>query len=80
VLNSQYGSGLSIAKVDFNAVVSFAAGCGSRGDTFDYAFTAAVAVPDALDKILTAARARHFWLGDTVSIVRDDGATSRPCC
>jgi hypothetical protein len=72
VVNSQYGSGLSIAKVDFNAVVSFAAGCDSRGDSFDYEFTAAVAVPDALDKILTAARARHFWLGDTVSIVRDE--------
>ncbi|MEN3285705.1 MAG: hypothetical protein V7634_5, partial [Bradyrhizobium sp.] len=72
VVNSQYGSGMSIAKVDFNAVVSFAAGCDSRDDTFDYAFTVAVAVPDGLDKILTAARARHFWLGDTVSIVREE--------
>jgi hypothetical protein len=72
VVNDQYGSQLSIAKVDFNAVVNFAAGCDSRGDTFDYCFTTAVAVPDALDKILTAARARHFWLGDTVSIVRDE--------
>jgi len=70
--NGQYGSGLSIAKVDFNAVVSFAAGCDSRGDTFDHSFATAVAVPDALDKILTAARARHFWLGDTISIVRDE--------
>jgi hypothetical protein len=72
VVNSQYGSGMSIAKVDFNAVVSFAAGCDSRDDTFDYAFTVAVAVPDGLDKILTAARARHFWLGDTLSIVREE--------
>lgn len=70
--NSQYGSGLSIAKVDFNAVVNHAAGCASRGDTFDYRFSAAIAVPEALDKILTASRARHFWLGDTISIVRDE--------
>jgi hypothetical protein len=72
VTNAQYGSTLPIAKVDFNAVVNFAAGCTTRGDTFDYIFSAAVAVPDALDKILTPARARHFWLGDTVSIVRDE--------
>jgi sulfur carrier protein ThiS len=72
VTNSQYGSGLPIAKVDFNAVVSHDAGCTSRGDTFDYRVTTAIAVPDVLDKILTASRARHFWLGDTVSIVRDE--------
>lgn len=71
VTNSQYGSTLPIAKVDFNAVVANASGCTARGDTFDYCFSAAVAVPDALDKILTSSRARHFWLGDTVSIVRD---------
>ncbi|MGY4224322.1 hypothetical protein ACVMIH_001683 [Bradyrhizobium sp. USDA 4503] len=70
--NTQYGSGLGISKVDFNAVVNFAAGCTSRGDTFDFRFDAAVAVPDAFDKILAVARAKHFWLGDTVSIVRDE--------
>jgi hypothetical protein len=48
--------------------VSHAAGCDARGDTFDYRFTTAVAVPDALNKILAPSRAQHFWLGDTVSI------------
>ncbi len=72
VTNSQYGSQLSISKVDFNSVVNFATGCDTRGDCFDYEFTTAVAVPAAFDKILTAARARHFWLGDTVSIARDE--------
>jgi hypothetical protein len=72
VVNGQYGSGLPISKVDFNAIVSFAAGCDSRGDTFDYCFETAVAVPDALDKILAPARSKHFWLGDTVSVVRDE--------
>ncbi|OKO83380.1 hypothetical protein AC629_22835 [Bradyrhizobium sp. NAS80.1] len=70
--NAQYGAGLSIAKVDVNAVVNHAAGCATRGDTFDYRFSTAMAVPEALDKILTVSRARHFWLGDTVSIVRDE--------
>ena len=70
--NAQYGSGIPISKSDFNSVVNFAAGCDARGDTFDYAFDSAVAVPDAFDKTLTPARARHFWLGDTVSLVRDE--------
>ncbi|MEY9262052.1 hypothetical protein AB7M45_007801 [Bradyrhizobium elkanii] len=72
VANTQYGSGLGISKVDFNAVVNFAAGCTSRNDTFDFRFDSAVAVPEAFDKILGVARAKHFWLGDTVSIVRDE--------
>lgn len=72
VTSEQYGSGLPISKVDFSAVVNHAAGCTSRGDTFDYRFGTAIAVPEAFDKILTASRARHFWLGDTVSIVRDE--------
>ncbi|SFM00729.1 Putative phage tail protein [Bradyrhizobium sp. NFR13] len=72
VSNAQYGSGLSLAKVDFNTLASFAANCDTRGDTFDYCFSAATAVPEAFDKILTPARARHFWLGDTISVVRDE--------
>jgi hypothetical protein len=71
-VNSQYGSGLPISKVDFNAIVNAAAAATTRGDTFDYCFTSAVTVPEAFDKILTVARSRHFWLGDTVSVVRDE--------
>jgi hypothetical protein len=70
--NAQYGAGISLSKIDFNGVVAFAAGCDGRGDTFDYCFTSAAAVPEALEKILTPARARHFWLGDTISVVRDE--------
>lgn len=72
VTNSQYGSGHSIAKVDFNAIVNAAAAADFRGDHFDYSFTSASACPDVFDKILTPARTRHFWLGDTVSVVRDE--------
>lgn len=72
VTNTQYGSGLAISKVDFNNIVSLASGATSRGDTFDYVFSSAVAVPAAFDKVLTATRSKHFWLGDTVSLVRDE--------
>jgi hypothetical protein len=72
VTNSQYGSGLPITNVDFNSVTSLAAGADTRGDSFDYMFSSAVSVPAALDKILAPTRAKHFWLGDTVSLVRDE--------
>ena len=72
VTNTQYGSTLPIAKVDFNTLVTEAANADSRGDYFDYFFNTAVAVPAAWDKMLTVARSRHYWLGDTVSVVRDE--------
>lgn len=72
VTNSQYGSGHSLSKVDFNAIVDQAAAADTRGDKFDYSFSAAVAVPEAFDTILTVARSRHYWLGDTISVVRDE--------
>lgn len=70
--NARYGSGHPISKVDFNAIVNQAAAADSRGDTFDYIFKAAVAAPEALDKALAVARSKHFWLGDTLSVVRDE--------
>jgi len=70
--NSQYGAGIANGKTDFNTFVNHAAGCAARGDTFDYVFQAAVAVPEAIDKALTVTRSRHNWLGDTISVVRDE--------
>lgn len=70
--NGQYGAEIANSKVDFNTFVNHAAGCDARDDTFDYVFTSAVTVPEAVDKALNVARSRHFWLGDTISIVRDE--------
>lgn len=70
--NSQYGAGIASSKTDFNTFVNHAAGCAARGDTFDYVFQAAVSVPEAIDKALTVTRSRHCWLGDTLSVVRDE--------
>ncbi len=69
--NAQYGAEVQSAKVDFNTLVNHAAGCVSRGDSFDYVFKSAVAVPEAFDTALIPSRARHMWLGDTLSLVRD---------
>ncbi|MGB3390216.1 MAG: host specificity factor TipJ family phage tail protein, partial [Pseudaminobacter sp.] len=70
--NATYGAGHALSKVDFNAVVNHAAAAGLRGDKFDYIFSAAENAPDAIDKALTVTRAKHFWLGDTLSVVRDE--------
>ena len=73
--NVQYGAEVQSAKIDFNALVNHAAGCASRGDGFDYVFKSAVPVPEAFDTALTPSRARHMWLGDTLSLVRDQWDT-----
>ena len=70
--NDQYGAEVTVSKTDFNTIVNHATGCASRGDSFDYVFKAAVAVPEAFDTALTPSRARHMWLGDTLSLVRDE--------
>lgn len=72
VTNTQYGSRHPVSKTDFNAIFNAAVAADERGDHFDYSFVTAMAVPDAWDKILTVARSRHCWLGDTVSVVRDE--------
>ena len=73
--NSQYGAEVQVSKTDFNAIVNHAAGCAARGDSFDYVFKSAVAVPEAFDTALVPSRARHMWLGDTLSLVRDQWDT-----
>lgn len=70
--NAQYGAGVTLPKVDFNTIVSIADQAEARGDHFDYTFTAGVAPADAFDKALTVARSKHCWLGDVVSVVRDE--------
>ncbi len=70
--NSQYGAGVSLAKMDFNTVVALAAQSEARGDHFDYTFTTGMPPADAFDKALTVARAKHCWLGDVLSAVRDE--------
>ncbi|WBU27597.1 host specificity factor TipJ family phage tail protein [Rhodopseudomonas palustris] len=71
-VNATYGAELAESKIDYNAIIAQAAAADARGDTFDYRFATAVPVPEAFDKALTVARSRHFWLGDTVSVVRDE--------
>lgn len=75
VTDEQYGAARPLSKVDFNEVVSAAAGADTRGDCFDYEFGSAVSVPDALDTILRPTRVRHFWSGDVISLVRDQEST-----
>ncbi|WP_127088321.1 host specificity factor TipJ family phage tail protein [Aquabacter cavernae] len=69
--NTDYGCGRPLNKVDAQAVVTLAATAASRGDCFDYEFRTRVQATEALDTALAACRAKHRWIGDQLSLVRD---------
>lgn len=70
--NTLYGAKRPISKVDFQTVIDMAAAADSRGDTFNYRFTDFVTVPEALDTILAPTRSKHCWVGDVLTVVRDE--------
>lgn len=69
--NDTYACGLSLADVDVQAFVDLAAGNAARGEYFDYEFRSVVQATEALDMPLRVCRARHRWLGSTLSLVRE---------
>lgn len=70
--NTLYGAKRPITKVDFNAILLAAQAADARGDSFNYSFKDFVTVPEALDTILAPARSKHCWIGDILSLVRDE--------
>lgn len=72
--NATYGGGRSLSKVDLQAFVDLAALNAARGETYDDEFTDGQACLDVLDTILASARARTRWLGDLLSLTREDWA------
>jgi len=70
--NTDYGARRNVSKMDLQAFIDLDATATSRGDRFDYEFTSAVGVPDALDTALRTVRAKHRWIGDILSLVRDE--------
>lgn len=73
--NDTYACGLSLADVDVQAFVDLAAGNAARGEFFDYEFRSVVQATEALDMPLRVCRARHRWLGSTLSLVRESWRT-----
>ena len=69
--NALYGGRRSLSKVDFQEFATLAALNDVRGDCFDYTFTASQPCLDALDMILASCRARTRWLGDVLSLFRE---------
>lgn len=70
--NELYGAKRPLSKVDFQTVVEMAAAATTRGDTFNYQFKDFVTVPAAFDTILASARSKHCWVGDILTVVRDE--------
>ncbi len=73
--NTDYGCMLSWSKVDTQALVALATKATTRGDRFDYEFRSIIPATDALDTALAVARSKHRWLGDVLSLVRDEWVT-----
>lgn len=69
--NTLYGAGRPLSKIDFQAVYDLAQLAVFRGDDFNYSFRSFVPVPSAFDTILAAVRAKHCWVADILSCVRD---------
>lgn len=69
--NTDYGARWALSKTDAQAFVDLAALNDARGDFFDYEFRSNVPVADALDTALAPCRAKHTWLGDVLSVVRE---------
>jgi hypothetical protein len=70
--NEDYGAGRPLDKIDLTTLIAMADEAEERGDTFDFDFTNAVPVTDAIDMACGVCRARHFWAGDVTSFVRDE--------
>lgn len=70
--NQLYGAKRPPSRIDFPAIVAAASAATARGDTFNYSFSSTVPVPQAFDTILAAARSKHCWVGDYLTLVRDE--------
>lgn len=70
--NPLYGARRPASRIDFPTIVSAATAAASRGDTFNYSFKSTVPVPQAFDTILAAVRSKHCWVGDYLTVVRDE--------
>jgi hypothetical protein len=74
-LRASYGAGLADSRIDINQLVSLAATCAARGDTFDARFDNTLTLWEALQKIGQAVRTRPYLQGGIVHFVRDEAAT-----
>lgn len=75
LLNTEYGGGHPLDRIDVETLASMHATWEARGDTFDGVFDQGQSVWDVLSDILRVGRARPIEIGDTISFVRDEKQT-----
>lgn len=71
-VNTVYGAKRPPSKIDFQKLYASALAADIRDDTFNYSFKDFTTVPEAFDLILASARSKHCWIGDILSVVRDE--------
>lgn len=75
ILRADYGGGLADARIDIDQLVTLAATCAARGDTFDGRFDSVLTLWEALRKVGQAVRTRPYLQGGIVHFARDEAAT-----
>ncbi|WP_131193728.1 host specificity factor TipJ family phage tail protein [Lichenihabitans psoromatis] len=70
--NADYGGNLPLDHIDLPTFVSLAAAADTRGDTFNYRFTAQMTVLEAIETCLRPMLTTAVYLGDRLSAVRDE--------
>lgn len=70
--NQKYGAGLSPSRVDFQEIYAQALAADARGDSFNYVFDSAITFQEAFDTILGSCRTKPAWIGDVLSVTRDE--------
>lgn len=70
--NTVYGAKQALSKIDFQTIVTQASNADTRGDSFNFVFNSAVTFQAAFDTILASVRSKTSWIGDILSIMRDE--------
>lgn len=70
--NTVYSAGLPLANVDLQTFASYAALYDSLGHTFDHVFTEPTSIQDAIETALRVGRANPAFVGDRLTMVRDE--------
>lgn len=77
--NPTYGAGFSLSQLNMNSIREFAATCFKRGDEFNFVFDQELTFLDAANTICRAGRARVFFIGGRLTVIRDEPQAAYTC-
>lgn len=75
--NTDYSAGLSAANLVLQDLLYQRAAAAARGDTFDHFFDGALSIQDALETAMRVCKSNPAFIGDRLTIVRDEPKAPR---